>query len=154
MSSPGRAAARTIFVFGSNLAGRHGKGDALLARKQHGAIYGQGEGLQGSSYGLPTKDARIQSLPLAEVAKGVARFLAFAREHPELNFQVVAVGCRLAGFTPEQIAPLFRDAPPNCYLHPLFINVLKASGHAVNEAPLPPEEGTQAAAAASQLSLF
>ena len=139
-----------IFVFGSNLAGRHGKGDALIARQRHGAIYGQGEGLQGQSYGLPTKDARIQSLPLAEVAKSVARFLAFAREHPEMNFNVAAVGCRLAGFTPRQIAPFFCGAPANCYLPPVFIEVLKAAGHAVNEAPLPPDKG----AAASQLDLF
>ncbi len=131
---------RTIYVFGSNLAGRHGKGDALIARQRHGAIYGQGEGLQGNSYGLPTKNAHIQSLPLAEVAKSVARFLVFARAHPELNFQVAAVGCRLAGFTPAQIAPFFQAAPSNCYLHPVFLAVLKAAGHAVNEAPLPPED--------------
>jgi hypothetical protein len=138
---------RTIFVFGSNLAGRHGKGDALIARQRHGAIYGQGEGLQGNSYGLPTKNARIQSLPLAEVVKSVTRFLAVARAHPELNFQVEAVGCRLAGFTPAQIAPLFQDAPPNCYLHPGFIAVLKAAGQAVNEEPLPPDEPPKTQAA-------
>jgi hypothetical protein len=129
-----------IFVFGSNRAGRHGKGDALTARLHHSAIYGQGEGLQGSSYGLPTKNEYIQSLPLAEVEKSVNRFLEFARAHPELNFNVAAVGCRLAGFKPEQIAPLFKDAPPNCYLHPEFIAVLKAAGHPVNETPLPPDE--------------
>lgn len=141
-----------IFVFGSNLAGRHGKGDALIARQRHGAVYGQGEGLQGRSYGLPTKDARIQSLPLAEVVKSVARFLDFARLHPEMNFSVAAVGCRLAGFTPAQIAPLFVDAPSNCYLHPVFIEVLKAAGHPVNEHPLPAEKGT--ASPPDQLDLF
>lgn len=130
---------RTIYVFGSNLAGRHGKGDALVARQRHGAIYGQGEGLQGNSYGLPTKNARIQSLPLPEVRESVMRFLTFARLHPELNFQVAAVGCRLAGFTPAQIAPFFQGAPRNCYLHPEFIAVLKAAGQAVNEAPVPPD---------------
>lgn len=139
-----------IFVFGSNLAGRHGKGDALLARQRHGAIYGQGEGLQGQSYGLPTKNAFIQSLPLAEVAKSVERFLVFARAHPEMNFDVAAVGCRLAGFKPAEIAPFFRDAPPNCYLHPVFIEVLKAAGHPVNEAPLP----APVAPAVDQLALF
>jgi hypothetical protein len=129
-----------IFVFGSNRAGRHGKGDALTARLHHGAIYGQGEGLQGRSYGLPTKNEYIQSLSLADVEKSVARFLEFARAHPELNFKVAAVGCRNAGFKPAQIAPLFKDAPSNCYLHPEFIAVLKAAGLPVNEAPLPPDE--------------
>lgn len=149
-SAGGASGRRTIFVFGSNLAGRHGKGDALLARQRHGAIYGQGEGLQGNSYGLPTKNALIQSLPLAEVEKSVARFLDFARAHPEMNFNVAAVGCRLAGFTPAQIAPLFAGAPSNCYLHPLFIAVLKERGVPVNEAPLPPDK----APPADQLSLF
>jgi hypothetical protein len=131
---------RTIYVFGSNLAGRHGKGDALIARQRYGAVYGQGEGLQGSSYGLPTKNARIESLTLPEVRESVMRFLAFARMHPELNFQVAAVGCRLAGFTPAQIAPLFQGAPSNCYLHPEFIAVLKAAGEAVNEASVPADD--------------
>lgn len=129
-----------IFVFGSNLAGRHGKGDALIARRKHGAIYGQGEGLQGNSYGLPTKDAFIRSLPLAEVKKSVERFLVFARAHPEMNFDVQAVGCRLAGFTPAQIAPMFIGAPDNCYLHPLFKEVLRAAGHHFNDNPMPPEK--------------
>lgn len=128
-----------IFVFGSNLAGRHGKGDALVARTKHGAVYGQGEGLQGRSYGLPTKDARIQSLPLGEVVKSVGRFLDFARSRPDLTFDVAAVGCRLAGFTPAQIAPLFADAPKNCYLHPLFTAVLQEQGVDCNQAP-PPRE--------------
>jgi len=141
---------RTIFVFGSNLAGRHGKGDALIALRRHGAIYGQGEGLQGDSYGLPTKNYFIESLPLHEVAKSVARFLVFARAHPEWNFDVAAVGCRLAGFTPAQIAPLFAEAPSNCYLHPDFIAALKAAGLPVNEAPLPKELPP----ADDQLSLF
>ena len=129
-----------IFVFGSNLAGRHGKGDAFIARQRHGAIYGQGEGLQGSSYGLPTKDAFIRSLPLAQVEKSVERFLSFARTRPDLAFDVQAVGCRLAGFTPEQIAPMFADAPENVYLHEAFRVVLRAAGLRFNDSPLPPEQ--------------
>jgi hypothetical protein len=127
-----------IYVFGSNRAGRHGKGDALTARLRHGAIYGQGEGLQGQSYGLPTKDAFIRSLPLAEVKKSVERFLTFARAHPEMDFDVQGVGCRLAGFKPEQIAPLFAGAPENVYLHEIFRVVLRAAGLPFNDAPLPP----------------
>lgn len=129
-----------VYVFGSNKAGRHGKGDALIARNRHGAIYGQGEGLQGNSYGIPTKNEYIQSLPLAEVKKGVERFLVFARAHPEMIFDVQGIGCRLAGFKPSQIAPLFIGAPDNCYLHPLFKEVLRAAGHTFNDNPLPKEE--------------
>ena len=128
---------RVIFVFGSNLAGIHGKGDALIARQRHGAILKQGEGLQGDSYGLPTKDRNIRSLPLSEVQKSVERFLAFARSRPDLVFDVQGVGCRLAGFTPEQIAPLFAEAPENCYLHPIFAQVLRAAGQDVQEGPAP-----------------
>lgn len=126
-----------IFVFGSNLAGIHGKGDALIARQRHGAILHQGEGLQGNSYGLPTKDARIRSLPLAEVQRSVERFLAFARARADLVFDVQAVGCRLAGFTPAQVAPLFANAPENCYLHPLFAEELQRRGIACKAGPAP-----------------
>lgn len=129
-----------IYVFGSNKAGRHGKGDALTAIRKHGAVYGQGEGLQGRSYGLPTKDAFIQSLPLAEVKKSVERFLAFAHAHPELNFDIQGVGCRLAGFKPAQIAPMFIGAPSNCYLPSLFKDVLRPAGHVFNDNPLPSED--------------
>jgi hypothetical protein len=138
-----------IFVFGSNRAGRHGKGDALTACRQHGAIYGQGEGLQGRSYGIPTKNEYIQSLPLSEVVKGVDRFVAFAHAHPEMVFEIAAVGCRLAGFKPAEIAPLFRDAPNNCYFHAEFAEVLRGLGCPVHQAPAPddtllrePRQGT------------
>jgi hypothetical protein len=105
-----------IFVFGSNRAGRHGKGAALAARRQHGAIDGQGEGLQGQSYAIPTKDEKLKTLGLDAIAVHVDRFLDFARQRPDLRFQVTRVGCGLAGYRDEQIAPLFRDAPANCDL--------------------------------------
>jgi hypothetical protein len=109
-----------IFVFGSNLAGRHGKGAALYARQHHGAVYGRGMGLQGNSYAIPTKDARLNSLPLDEIRRYVDEFKAFASAHPEMIFQVTAIGCGLAGYTPEKIAPLFREGPGNCILPPKF----------------------------------
>jgi hypothetical protein len=105
-----------IFVFGSNLAGRHGKGAALIARQRHGAVYGQGVGLQGSSYAIPTKDERLRPLPLEAIRGYVEEFKAFARQHPEQTFQVTAIGCGLAGYRPDQIAPMFADAPANCVL--------------------------------------
>jgi hypothetical protein len=105
-----------IFVFGSNLAGRHGKGAALFASKKHGAVYGQGVGLQGKSYAIPTKDAKLNTLPLEDIQKHVDEFKQFATEHPDQIFQVTAIGCGLAGYRPKQIAPMFADAPPNCEL--------------------------------------
>ena len=105
-----------IFVFGSNLAGRHGAGAALHALKHHGAIYGCGSGPQGDSYALPTKDSSLNSLPLLSVYLNVCDFLTYVRDHPELDFQVTQIGCGYAGFTPRQIAPLFFTTPAKLLL--------------------------------------
>lgn len=105
-----------IFVFGSNLAGRHGAGAALFARQNHGAIYGRGVGPQGNAYAIPTKDYQIKTLPLTAIAPHVKDFIGYARAHPELTFQVTRIGCGLAGYTDGQIAPMFRGAPDNCIL--------------------------------------
>jgi hypothetical protein len=114
-----------VFVFGSNLAGRHGKGAALYARYHHGAIYGQGTGLQGSSDAIPTKDEHLRTLPLESIKTYVAEFIAFAKAHPEMTFQVTAIGCGLAGYQPSHIAPMFADAPANCLLPPEFLRELR-----------------------------
>lgn len=105
-----------IFVFGSNLAGRHGKGAALVALREHGAIYGRGTGLQGDSYAIPTKDAQLRSLVLDQIQKHVETFIAFAKAHPQLEFFVTRIGCGLAGYTDDQISPMFKEAPDNCHL--------------------------------------
>lgn len=115
-----------VFVFGSNLAGRHGKGAALWAKQHRGAIYGQGEGYQGHSYAIPTKDERINTLPLFRIRNYAHRFKRFAREHPELTFQLTPIGCGLAGYTPEQIAPMFDDVPSNVILPEEFSKALAA----------------------------
>jgi hypothetical protein len=116
---------RPIFVFGSNLAGRHGRGAALCARRYHGAIYGQGVGLQGDSWAIPTKDWQMRTLPLDEIAFYVVAFLVQAELfYPDRTFVVTPIGCGLAGYTPEQIAPMFRDAPKNVILPPEFLAVL------------------------------
>lgn len=104
----------SIFVFESNLAGRHGKGAALFARENHGAIYGRGEGIQGRSYGIPTKDEKLRTLDLVRIAEGIERFISFARNHPELQFEVTSIGCGLAGYNREQIRPLLLNMPKNC----------------------------------------
>jgi len=93
-----------IFVFGSNLSGFHGGGAAALAMKW-GAIWGQGVGLQGQTYAIPTMQGGVET-----IKPYVDEFLAFAKQHPELKFLVTEIGCGIAGFTPKEIAPLFRAA--------------------------------------------
>lgn len=105
-----------IFVFGSNLAGRHGAGAALEARRKYGAIYGCGEGLQGYSYGIPTKDRELKPRTLDEIKASVDKFIEFARDTPETIYQVTRVGCGLAGYRDDQIGPMFAEAPANCEL--------------------------------------
>jgi len=105
-----------IFVFGSNLAGRHGKGAALEARRDHGAVYGVGHGPTGRAYAIPTKDKLLRILPLDQIAFYVASFLTYARDHPGLTFNVTRVGCGLAGYGDTDMAPLFADATENVKL--------------------------------------
>ena len=96
-----------IFVFGSNLSGRHGKGAAKTALGW-GAKWGQAKGLQGRTYGIPTKDATIRrTLTIDEIKPFVDEFIIFAKERQDLVFLVTEVGCGLAGLKPKDIAPLF-----------------------------------------------
>jgi len=105
-----------IFVFGSNLRGLHGGGAAAFAYEKRGAIYGQGIGMQGDSYAIPTKDERIRALPLTIIQHYVQAFLLFAQLNPDLEFEVTRIGCGLAGYTDADIAPMFKGAPDNCEL--------------------------------------
>jgi hypothetical protein len=109
-----------VFVFGSNLAGRHGAGSAKEALIHHGAIYGQGVGRQGNSYAIPTKDEKLRTLPLDEISCHVAFFKVYAAEkmltEPDLRFRIVKIGCGLAGYSEEEIAPMFTNTPANCLL--------------------------------------
>lgn len=107
-----------IFVFGSNLAGLHGGGAARAAMMHFGAIWGQGVGLQGQSYAIPTMHGGVD-----RIQPYVDEFIIFAEEHPEMHFLVTPIGCGIAGFTPEEIAPLFTRARdlenvwlPKCFL--------------------------------------
>ena len=94
-----------VFVFGSNIHGMHGGGAAAVAYRNFGAVWGQGVGLQGQSYAIPTMEGGVDY-----VAGYVNDFIAFAKAHPELFFWVTKIGCGIAGFTEEEIAPLFKDA--------------------------------------------
>lgn len=106
----------TIFVFGSNLAGRHGAGAAREAHARWGAVYGEGVGHFGQSYAIPTKDHEIQTMPIHEIASYVAEFVAYAAVHPDHSFLVTAIGCGIAGHDPRDMAPLFAGATENVFL--------------------------------------
>ena len=118
-----------IFVFGANRQGRHGLGSALTARNKFGAIYGQSEGLQGQSYAIITKELRkeYQPVSLGEIKLGVDTFIQFAKDNKHLTFYVVELGCNLAYFTVEEIAPLFKSAMKlkNIYLPQRFLDNLQ-----------------------------
>ena len=105
-----------VFVSGSNLEGMHGGGAAWIAYRKFGAIMGQGVGLQGQSYAIPTMQGGVET-----IRPYVDEFIQFAKAHPELTFLVTRIGCGIAGFTDDEIAPLFAEAhdvenivlPPN-----------------------------------------
>jgi hypothetical protein len=111
-----------IFVFGSNLSGKHGKGAAKTALGW-GAKWGQAKGLQGKTYGIPTKDATVRkTLSVNEISIFVNDFILFAIQNPQLTFLVTEIGCGLAGLKPKEIAPLFKDVVniENIYLPEKF----------------------------------
>lgn len=111
-----------VFVFGSNLAGMHGGGAARVARLRFGAVMGQGVGLQGQSYAIPTMQGGVET-----IRPYVDDFIAFAKAHPEKQFLVTPIGCGIAGFEPEDIAPLFEGAKEvkNISLPESFWRVIK-----------------------------
>lgn len=105
---------QNVFVFGSNESGIHGAGAARSALEVHGAKLGQGFGLQGGAFGIPTKDWTIGPMTLSTIQHYIDRFIEFAKLHPESIFNVTAIGCGLAGYRHSDIAPLFMRAPRNC----------------------------------------
>ena len=119
-----------IFVFGSNIKGIHGAGAAAYARKHKGAILGIGEGPQGMSYALPTMGLGLgpkkgfEKLHTGNIKFYVDRFTEYAMFRPDLKFQVTQVGCGLGGHKKEDIAPLFKMAPINCYFDEAWESIL------------------------------
>ncbi|RFA21051.1 A1S_2505 family phage non-structural protein [Subtercola boreus] len=107
-----------IFVFGSNASGAHGGGAARTAYEKFGAVWGQGHGLQGQSYGIDTMSG------LKAMAADVAEFLDVARARPELMFLVTEIGCGIAGYTPAQVAPYFSEVPGNVRLPSRFAAII------------------------------
>lgn len=100
-------AEREVFVFGSNLQGWHGGGAARAAYNKFGAVWGQGTGLQGRSYAIPTMQGGVET-----IEPYVDTFIEFAKTHPEMRFLVTRIGCGIAGFKDSEIAPLFEKAVP------------------------------------------
>lgn len=116
-----------VFVFGSNESGRHGKGAAKTALKW-GAKWGLANGYSGNTYAIPTKNASItKSLSIVRISRYVAEFILFAKNNNDLKFLVTEIGCGLAGYKPQDIAPLFKDCLEleNIYLPKSFHNLLK-----------------------------
>lgn len=103
-----RLAPKEVFVFGSNLQGAHGGGAARMAYEHFGAIWGKGVGLYGQTYSIPTMQGGVET-----IKPYVDDFLQFATVHGELDFLVTEIGCGIAGFTPQDIAPLFFKAIEN-----------------------------------------
>lgn len=113
-----------IFVFGSNLAGSHGGGAARLAYNRFGAVWGQGVGLQGQSYAIPTMQGGAET-----IKPYVDEFIRFAKENQHLTFLVTRIGCGIAGFRDDEIAPLFKEALnlENVILPKEFVDCLEES---------------------------
>jgi len=117
-----------VFVFGSNEAGIHGAGAAKLAVEKFGAKMGMGYGLQGQSFGIPTKDTFIRTLSLDKIEFYIYSFLSEVMEYPDTEFLVTKIGCGLAGYSEEEIANLFKGKfiPENVILPESFFNIINS----------------------------
>ena len=103
-----------VYVFGSNIAGRHGKGAALEAVEKYGAIKGQGIGIQGHSYAIPTKDEHLNVLPLEEIKRYTDAFVEYTKQE-SFYFYLTPIGCGLAGYSAKEIAPMFKGVE-HCWI--------------------------------------
>lgn len=101
-----------VFVFGSNLAGRHGKGAALFAKQHYGAEYGIGEGRTGNAYAIPTKDKDLKVLGLYMIELYFAEFVTYAVDNPDDTFLLTPIGTGLAGYDRTEIFKLIRNCAP------------------------------------------
>lgn len=116
-----------IFVFGSNLGGFHGAGAAKTARDKFKAKYGTGSGRTGQCYAIPTKDRRLKTLSLKDIQYLIDIFENYVIQNKDLEFLITRIGCGLAGYKAEQIAPLFSSfiSLPNISLPKDFIDILR-----------------------------
>lgn len=105
-----------IFVFGSNLQGRHGKGAALHAKLHYGAKNGVAEGLTGSAYALPTKNTPYKNMSFEELSVHAEKFVIFSKQRQDLTFLLTKIGCGLAGFNEKEVSKLFNSCLDNVLL--------------------------------------
>ena len=112
-----------VFVFGSNLAGKHNGGGARIALEKFGAIYGQAFGSQGQSYAIPTLGFNFEKISLAEIRLYIDLFFNYAFNHPQYEFLVTKIGCGIAGYEISEIAPLFLNPFKNIILPEDFIKI-------------------------------
>lgn len=122
-----------VFVFGSNLAGRHGAGAAREAYEKFGADMGCGSGRMGMSYGIPTKDFRLNVMPLEQIKLYVDEFVDHALARPSETFFITRVGCGLAGYRDDQIAPMFVRIGENVDLPDAWVPIIKRERKAVQK---------------------
>lgn len=123
---------KKVFVFGSNLAGLHLGGAAKYAYDELGAMWGLGEGISMGktghmSYALPTVRTDGSPMSLDEIKLRVQHFLTAAKYRDDLKFFVTRIGCGIAGYTDEQIAPMFQNAPRNCELPEAWLALCNTS---------------------------
>ena len=118
---------KQILVFATAINGHHIKGSAQHAMSKYGAVFGCGEGLAGQSYAIPVYDEKLRPRPLVDVVESISAFLRFAAARPASSFRVTPIGCEDGAFLPEQIAPLFANAPANCDIPYTFLAALQ--GH-------------------------
>lgn len=128
-------ASGVIFVFGSNLAGRHGAGAAKHAAQHCQAKYGVGVGRTGQSYAIPTKGRQLEVLPLSEIYGHVKQFIAYAEQNPTEQFYLSRVGCGLAGYRDAQIAPMFMGSPKTVNLPREWVKHIDPQRKLENEGP-------------------
>lgn len=115
---------KKVFVFSSNEAGRHFKGDALFAVENHGAVQGRGVGRQGSSYAIPVRDRKDELLTLEQIEYYIGKFKEYAVEREWIEFIITPVGCGKSMYKPNDIAPMFLRAPSNCNLPDEFREII------------------------------
>lgn len=115
-----RLQSHEVFVFGSNAGGQHGGGAARIAHEHFGAVWGEGHGHHGQSFAIDTMSG------IDTLAREARAFIEYARAHPELRFLLTPVGCGIAGYAPDQVAPLFTGIPENVSVPASFLPFLNA----------------------------
>ena len=103
----------TVFVFGSNLAGQHAGGAARTAYEHFGAVMGVGRGWAGQSYAIPTTNEHLQQMPLSQIQHYIDDFKIYTKNHPKIKYFITSVGCGIAGYKVEEIAPMFKGISHN-----------------------------------------